>query len=63
MCKLQQLAMPSRLTVVLVSLMLAAPAVIFWLWLVIQPTRVAMLCLEGCRCDPRGYHIDRSGSS
>ena len=28
--KLQQLAMPSRLTVVLVSLLLATPAVIFW---------------------------------
>jgi len=29
-CTIQQLAMPSRLTVVLVSLLLATPAVIFW---------------------------------
>ena len=31
LCRLPQLAMPSRLTVVLVSLMSAEPAVILWL--------------------------------
>ena len=49
--------MPSRLTVVLVSLLLATPAVIFWLWLVILPARVAILCPEECRCDPEEYHV------
>jgi len=43
--------------------MLATSAVIFWLWLVIQPTRVAILCLEECWCDPEGYHEDYLGSS
>jgi len=49
--------MPSRLTVVLVSLLLALPVVIFWLWLVILPARVAILCPEGCRCDIGGYNV------
>jgi len=49
--------MPSRLTLVLVSLLLAAPAVAFWLWLVIVPARVAILCPEGCECDPGGYFV------
>jgi Leucine-rich repeat (LRR) protein len=49
--------MPSRLTVVLVSLLLATPAVAFWLWLVIVPARVAILCSEGCECDLTGYTI------
>ena len=49
--------MPSNLTVVFVSLLLATPAVIFWLWLVIVPPRVAMLCPEGCRCDTGGYKV------
>jgi hypothetical protein len=49
--------MPSRLTVVLASLLLATPAVIFWLWLVIVPARVAILCPEECRCDPEEYHV------
>jgi hypothetical protein len=56
-CRLQQLAMPSRLTVVLVSLLLATPAVAFWLWLVILPARVAKLCPEGCTCDIGGYYV------
>jgi hypothetical protein len=49
--------MPSRLTVVLLSLLLALPVVIFWLWLVIVPARVAILCPEGCRCDIDGIII------
>jgi hypothetical protein len=35
--RLQQLTMPSRLTVVLVSLLLDKPAVIFWFWVVNHP--------------------------
>ena len=49
--------MPSRLTVVLVSLLLATPAVIFWLWFVVLPARLAILCPEECRCDPEDYHV------
>jgi hypothetical protein len=49
--------MPSRLTVVLVSLLVATPAVIFWLWLVILRVRVAILCPEECMCDPGGYYV------
>jgi Leucine-rich repeat (LRR) protein len=49
--------MPSRLAVVLVLLLLATPAVVFWLWLVIVPARVAILCPEGCWCDSAGYQI------
>jgi hypothetical protein len=40
-----------------VSLLLATPAVIFWLWLVIMPARVAILCPEECRCDKGGYSL------
>jgi hypothetical protein len=54
--------MPSRLTVVLVSLLLATPAVIFWLWLVILPARVAKLCPERCRCDLGGNYVDCTSS-
>ena len=50
-CRLQQLAMPSRLTVVLVSLQLATAVVIYWLWLVIVPARVAIRCPGECQCD------------
>jgi len=55
--------MPSRLTVVLVSLLLATPAAIFWLWLVIFRARVVILCPEDCRCDAGGYYVDCSSSS
>jgi len=55
--------MPSRLTVLLVSLLLAAPALVFWLWLVIVPVRVAMLCPEECRCDPGGNFVSCNGTS
>ena len=54
--------MPSRLTVVLVSLLLATPAVIFWIWLLIQPTMEAKLCPEECRCGREGYFVNCSGS-
>ena len=63
MCRLQQLAMPSRLTVVLVSLLLATPALILWLWLVIVPARVAILCPEECHCDTGGYFVECVGTS
>jgi Leucine-rich repeat (LRR) protein len=49
--------MPPRLTVVLLSLLAATPAVIFWLWLVILPARVAILCPEPCWCDPAGSYV------
>jgi hypothetical protein len=49
--------MPSRLTVKLVSLLLALPVVIFWLWLVILPARVVILCPVGCQCDIGGYNV------
>ena len=55
--------MPSNLTVVLVSLLLATPVVALWLWLVIVPARVAMLYPEECKCDPAGYDIRCSSES
>jgi hypothetical protein len=63
MCRLQQLDMPSRLTVVLVSLLVATPAVIFCLWLVVLSVRVIKLCPEKCWCDPGGYYIHCYNSS
>jgi hypothetical protein len=54
--------MPSRLTVVLLSLLLTALAVIFWLWLVILPTRFEIVCPEECRCDKEGDYVDCSHS-
>jgi hypothetical protein len=55
--------MSSRLTVVLVSLLLATPAVIFWLWLMIQPTTEVEACPEKCRCEWDGYYVDCSNTS
>jgi hypothetical protein len=55
--------MPSRLTVVLMSLLLATPALISWLWLVIVPLRVTKLCPEECWCDVGGYFVDCSNKS
>jgi Leucine-rich repeat (LRR) protein len=55
--------MTSRLSVVLVSLLLATPAVIFWCWLVILPVRVKIICQEECMCDSEGYNVHCSGSS
>jgi Leucine-rich repeat (LRR) protein len=50
--------MPSKLTVVFLSLLLAIPAVIFWLWLLIQPIREAIQCPEECRCDEEGFDVN-----
>ena len=61
-CRLQQLAM-TTLTVVLVSLLLATPVVISWLWLVIVPYRVSKLCPEECWCDVGGYFVNCSNTS
>jgi hypothetical protein len=63
LCRLQQLTMPSKLTVVVLSLLLAIPAVIFWLWLVILPARVSILCPEKCKCAAGGYYVNCTGSS
>ena len=49
--------MPSRLTVMLMSLLFAAPVVLSWLWLVIVPVKVAMLCPEKCQCNTAGGHF------
>jgi len=57
-----QLAIPSRRIVVLVSLLLASPAMIFWLWLVIVPAIVAVFCPVECWCCPGGYHVTCHGS-
>ena len=60
LCRLQQLAIQSSLTVMLLSLLLATTAVIFWMWLVILPTRVAISCPEGCVCETDGYYVNCS---
>ena len=44
-------------TVVLVSMLLLTPALISWLWLVIVPYRVSILCPEECWCDVGGYFV------
>ena len=49
--------MPSRLTVVLVFLLLGTSAVIFWLWLVIVPARVSETCPKECHCDNGSFYI------
>jgi len=63
LCRLQQLAMTSRLTVVLVSLLLATAIVIFWLWLVIVPATVAQPCPLECKCGKAAYSVICSGPS
>jgi len=50
-------------TVVLVSLLLATPVVISWLWLVIVPFSVVKFCPEECWCDIGGYFVDCSNKS
>jgi len=55
--------MPSRLSDVIVSLLLALPVVIFWLWLVIEPARVAMLCSEECLCETVGRNVQCEDTS
>jgi hypothetical protein len=49
--------------VVLVTLLITSPVLIFWAWLLIVPARVAFLCPEGCWCDPGGNIIDCFNSS
>jgi len=63
LCRLQQLAIPWKLTVMSVSLLLATSAVIFWLWLVIVPAGEAILCPKECKCDTGGYYIICYGPS
>ena len=53
----------TTLTVMLVSLLLATPVVISWLWLVIVPLRVARLCPEECWCDIGGYYVNCTNTS
>jgi len=48
---------------VLVSLLLATAAFSFWLWLVILPVKVTILCPEECTCDTAGYSIRSSSNS
>ncbi|XP_021939816.1 chondroadherin-like, partial [Zootermopsis nevadensis] len=55
--------MLSRVTVLLLMLLMTSPVLIFWAWLLILPTRVAFLCPEGCWCDPEGNTIDCFNSS
>ena len=52
--------MPSRLTVVLVSLLVATPVTIFWLWLMILPKIVPIQCPKECRCEDDGYYVNCS---
>ena len=54
--------MPSRLTVVVLSLLLATAVLIFWLGFVILPARVSILCPEGCE-SKKGYIIICNGPS
>jgi Leucine-rich repeat (LRR) protein len=55
--------MPSNLKVVLLLLVLATPAFLFWLWLVFLPATVAILCPQGCWCDSAGHHFICNGTS
>ena len=49
--------MTSKLTVGFVSLLLAVPPLIFWVWLVILPGRVSNLCPEKCSCGIGGSSV------
>jgi len=49
--------MPSNLTLVLMSLLLATPVVALWLWLVVVPVKVAILCPGKCVCATLGYTV------
>jgi len=55
--------MPSSLNVVLLSLLLATPLLIFWLCLVSLPARVAILCPVECECELLGYQVKYIGPS
>ena len=61
LCRLQQLDVIAGVFVVL-SLLLAALAVIFGICLMIQPTTEAIQCPEECRCEWEGYLVDCSNS-
>jgi hypothetical protein len=54
--------MASEMTVVLVSLLLATQAVVFWLWLMFRPAAEAIVCPEGCECEIEGYYVNCSDS-
>jgi Leucine-rich repeat (LRR) protein len=55
--------MRATVKAVLVSLLVASPALIFWIWLVVLPTRVTLLCPERCWCSAGGLKIDCTNSS
>jgi Leucine-rich repeat (LRR) protein len=55
--------MKSRVVVVLATIMLILPALIFWMWLVIPIIRVKMLCPATCTCDTFDTSIDCTGLS
>jgi hypothetical protein len=67
LCRLQQLAMPSGRTVVLVSLLLVVllleTAANVWLCVVILPKRMAELCSDECRCDAGRYNVGSTNLS
>jgi hypothetical protein len=54
--------MSSRLIVVIVSLLLAIPAVTYWIWLLNQPIREETQCPKKCRCDEVGIEVNCSDS-
>ena len=55
--------MPSKRTMVLLSLLLATAVFIFWLCLLIVPARVAEPCPEECHCLTGGIQITCSAPS
>jgi reticulon-4 receptor-like 2 len=55
--------MPSRWTVVLVTLLLSISALTFWLWFVIDPENVAPLCPMECTCYPGDNKVSCNGTS
>jgi len=36
---------------------------VFWLWFVVLPARLSVLCPEECRCNPEGFEFHCSGTS
>ncbi|PNF18689.1 hypothetical protein B7P43_G05040 [Cryptotermes secundus] len=55
--------MPATVKAVLISLLVASPALVFWAWLVILPARFTLLCPDGCWCSAGGDKIDCTNSS
>jgi hypothetical protein len=41
----------------LVSVLLATPSMIFWLWLIFHPPSVAINCPKECSCKADGYYV------